>query len=397
MRKKVCHFSSVHKGLDVRIFRKECVSLANAGYETHLVINASVADVEEAAQNGVTLHRLEYPTHSGRMSRMSRHAYACYRIAKALDADVYHFHDPELIPYGLMLAAAGKGVIYDVHEDLYGDIQSKAWIPPWARQSVAMISRGIEHVGAHRFAAVVGSSEQSGAVFAQSARRLVIVNNYPLLSELGNAMRSSATPRDAVCYIGGIDGTRGIREMVTAVGHIGVKLLLAGSFTSTALRAEVTQYPGWAHVEELGYLDRTGVKNVLKRSFAGLVTLEELPNYLLALPVKMFEYMAAGIPVISSPFPQWRAIVDSAQCGICVNPKDPKAISEAIRFLRDHPEEAEKMGMNGRRAVEQKYRWEQEQLKLLSLYQELLGTASHRTPWHHVGARKRERTRDLEC
>lgn len=371
MRKKVCHFSAVHKGLDVRIFRKECVSLAQAGYDTHLVINAGPDDVAEAARNRVTLHALGYPAGAGRLARMSRHAYECYRVARSLDADIYHFHDPELLPYGLLLTAAGKEVIYDVHEDLHGDIQSKAWIPERARRTVAMAARFVEHVGARRLAAVVASSQYIGAFFSHTARRLVIVNNYPLLSELPCPARAGDRVRDCVCYVGGIDGTRGIREMVTAVSYLDVKLLLAGAFSSQALRSEVTQHPGWKNVEELGYLDRAGVAGVLNRSFAGLVTLEVLPNYLVALPVKMFEYMAAGIPVISSPFPNWRMIVDGDQCGICVDPGDPRAIADAIRFLRAHPEDAARMGANGRRAVETKYRWEEEQGNLLSLYQEL--------------------------
>src|SRR5438046_6669609 len=135
--KRVCHFSSAHRGLDIRIFRKECVSLAKAGYDTHLVINATTADVAEAALHGVTLHPLKYVPETRRFSRMVFHAWRCYRMAKKLDADLYHFHDPELIPYGLLLAWSGKKVILDVHEDLPGDIQAKEWIPLPARSLVA--------------------------------------------------------------------------------------------------------------------------------------------------------------------------------------------------------------------------------------------------------------------
>jgi glycosyltransferase involved in cell wall biosynthesis len=374
MKKRVCHFSAVHRGLDVRIFRKECVSLANAGYDTHLVINASAKDVAEAARHDVTVHPLAYPTSAGRLSRMSRHAWRCYRTAKALDADVYHFHDPELIPYGLLLAWAGKNVIYDVHEDLYGDIQSKGWIPLWARKAVAFASREVEHFGARRFSAVVPSSVFIGAFFEKTAKRLVVVNNYPLLNEMSPAPDATGMPRDCVCYIGGIDGTRGIRQMVQAVGATQTQLLLAGEFSSMELHAEVMQYEGWEKVREYGYVDRQGVLDVMRRSFSGLVTLAELPNYLVALPVKMFEYMAAGLPVISSDFPNWRAIVEGDQCGLCVNQNDPRAIAAAIQHLRDHPEEAARMGKNGRKAVESKYRWEKEERKLLFLYRSLLET-----------------------
>jgi glycosyltransferase involved in cell wall biosynthesis len=87
-----------------------------------------------------------------------------------------------------------------------------------------------------------------------------------------------------------------------------------------------------------------------------------------SLPVKMFEYMAAGIPVIASNFPLWQEIFSTSECGICVNPLDPKAIGEAIQYLMDHPDEAEQMGRNGRKAVEEKYNWVIEEKKLLDLY-----------------------------
>jgi glycosyltransferase involved in cell wall biosynthesis len=107
---------------------------------------------------------------------------------------------------------------------------------------------------------------------------------------------------------------------------------------------------------------------------AGLVTLHPVINYLDALPVKMFEYMAAGIPVIASDFPLWREIVLGNQCGLCVDPMDPTAIAKAIDFLVIHPAEARQMGENGRRAVLERYNWSVEQAKLLTYYKNLRTT-----------------------
>src|ERR1700757_3400793 len=111
--KRICHLSSVHRGLDIRIFHKECVSLAKAGYETHLVTNATQDEVKEAAIHGIKLHALQFVPETKRFSRMIFHSYRCYRLAKNLNADLYHLHDPELMPYGLILAWAGKRVIFD--------------------------------------------------------------------------------------------------------------------------------------------------------------------------------------------------------------------------------------------------------------------------------------------
>jgi glycosyltransferase involved in cell wall biosynthesis len=109
----------------------------------------------------------------------------------------------------------------------------------------------------------------------------------------------------------------------------------------------------------------------MARSMAGLVTLHPVINYLDALPVKMFEYMAAGIPVIASDFPVWRDIIDASGCGICVDPFHPPAIAAAIDYLLLHPDQARRMGENGRRAVASQYNWNAEAAKLLAFYSDL--------------------------
>ena len=93
-----------------------------------------------------------------------------------------------------------------------------------------------------------------------------------------------------------------------------------------------------------------------------------MPNHVNALPNKMFEYMSAGLPVIASNFPLWKEIVEGNKCGLTVNPLSPKEIAEAIRYLLAHPEEARKMGENGRKAVLEKYNWDNESRKLMVFY-----------------------------
>ena len=82
--------------------------------------------------------------------------------------------------------------------------------------------------------------------------------------------------------------------------------------------------------------------------------------------------MSAGIPVIASDFPLWRQIVSSARCGLLVDPQDPRAIAEAMRWILKHPAEAESMGQRGRLAVERTYNWDIEVTKLIDLYSKLL-------------------------
>ncbi len=183
-----------------------------------------------------------------------------------------------------------------------------------------------------------------------------MIHNYPMVGELATAPAVAHSARDSVCYVGAINEMRGIRQIIQALDMSSCKLLLAGRCDSAALRDELAAYPGWRQVEECGFVGRTGVADIMARSFCGLVTLRAEPNFMNALPIKLFEYMSAGLPVIASDFPLWRSIVEAADCGLCVDPDRPGEIARAINFLQSNMALAKKMGANGRRAIESKYR-----------------------------------------
>ena len=366
---KVCHLSSAHQGLDVRIFHKQCVALASAGYDTHLVIRANQQEVDTAAKKNVQIHTLDAP--KSRSERMIKQAWRCYRLGRAIDADIYQFHDPELIPYGVLLCAAGKTVIYDVHEDLPVDILSKAWLPSPLRRLASWAAGKIEHFAACHFFSIVTATPFIANRFRRANPLALDINNFPLQADFPAA--EGAIRRPEVCYIGTIGEVRGIVEIVKAIGlaKSNARLALYGDFREPRLARQLRTTSDWEHVDEYGYVDRNGITQALSKASAGLVTLHPLKNYLDALPVKMFEYMAAGIPVISSNFPVWQEIIDDADCGICVDPLKPQEIAEAIDFLVTNPERASEMGRNGRSAIEEKYNWEIEERKLIRFYQEI--------------------------
>jgi len=204
--------------------------------------------------------------------------------------------------------------------------------------------------------------------------RSVDINNYPLLDELVTDAVAWSTKKTQVCYVGGIGRIRGIHEMVKAMAFTDsdIRFALGGRFSEPQFECEVRAEDGWKKTDHVGWLDRQGVKATLNESIAGLVTLHPVTNYLDSLPVKMFEYMATGLPVVASDFPFWRPIIEESQCGICVDPLDPKAIAQAIDYLAKNPTEAERMGRNGQRAVRERYNWCVEEQKLLALYESLV-------------------------
>jgi glycosyltransferase involved in cell wall biosynthesis len=126
-------------------------------------------------------------------------------------------------------------------------------------------------------------------------------------------------------------------------------------------------------VDYLGWQSRREAVKLLGRVRVGLVVLHPTPAFLESYPVKLFEYMAAGLPVIASDFPLWREIVSKAEAGILVDPRNPAAIAGAIDHLLRHPDDAARMGANGRRAVLQRYNWSQEASKLVDLSRKIVG------------------------
>jgi glycosyltransferase involved in cell wall biosynthesis len=151
-------------------------------------------------------------------------------------------------------------------------------------------------------------------------------------------------------------------------------MMLAGPFSPKGLLTELESLPGWARVQNLGVLDRPSVANLLSRVRLGLLVLQPEPNFVNARPIKLFEYMAAGIPVIASDFPLWRQIIGEARCGLLVDPQDPQAIARAMQYLLSHDAEAEAMGRRGRKAACELYNWNSEERVLLKFYSDLLET-----------------------
>lgn len=365
---RIFHLTSVHFRFDTRIFLKECVSLVNHGHQVTLVVADGKGD---EIKSGVQV--LDAGASRSRLDRM-RHAPGRV-LAKALqgNADVYHLHDPELLPIGLQLKKHGKKVVFDAHEDLPKQLLSKPYLNQPARWVLSKVFGAYERWVCRQLDAVVTATPFIRDKFLAMGVRTVDINNFPLLGELSTGEADWSQKRNQVCYVGGIGSIRGILQVVQAMGQVssGARLQLVGAFSEPAVEANAHAQPGWQQVDALGFLNRKQVAEVLAHATAGLVTFLPMPNHIDAQPNKMFEYMSAGVPVIASHFPLWKQIIEGNACGLCVDPLDPAAIAKAIDHLVQHPDEAERMGRNGQRAVAEQYNWTNEEAKLLQLYASL--------------------------
>jgi glycosyltransferase involved in cell wall biosynthesis len=368
---RVIHISLAHTPTDVRIFEKECKSLAEAGYEVYYLVPKTT----NSHKDGVYLRTLSQNDSKSRLRRIIGRSYAAYCAAIKLQGDIYHLHDPELIPVGMMLKLKRKIVIYDAHEDapieaislnkqrrLNGILLSLTW-------RLYLIMARIAFDG---FIAATPTIAQT-----LPQKKTAIVRNYPRLERFVKTNRTEVPTEKAktLIYIGTISEIRGIKQMLDALAlipkQLKIKLQIIGEFTSSSLKNSAMAHSAWQMVDYHPHQPWTHVIEKLSKATIGLVLLHPTPEYKVSLPVKLFEYMASGIPVIASDFPLWRTIVDSAQCGLLTDPLNPQQIAETINKLIEKPDLCHKMGRAGQDAVHKRYSWHSEKENLLALYKRL--------------------------
>jgi glycosyltransferase involved in cell wall biosynthesis len=359
---RIVHLTTLHPPLDVRIFEKECRTLASAGHEVDLV-----AFGDDGQEDGVVFHSLgDEPARPG-LGRLARRLAAAWRTARSVPGDVYHVHDPELIPVAALLRLGGRRVVYDAHEETAREVVAMHPERPVLGRVLSLVWAVAERICAVAVSAVVAATPAISRRFP--ARKTVVVRNFPTASESESFVGGPHAQRPPlVLYLGGVTAIRGAREMAAAIERVstpGAKLVLGGTVRQPGLEAALRS----ERIELRGWLSRPDVAAELRQTRVALLVLHPVPAHLESLPIKLFEYMAAAIPVVASDFPLWRELIDGA--GVLVDPLDVDAIAAAVDRLLANPAQAEAMGARGRELVASRYSWEGEAAKLLELYERL--------------------------
>lgn len=366
---KVCHMTSVHPVRDVRIFHKMCVSSAAAGYDTYLV-----APGKSFEEKGVkVIGAGEKP--KSRLKRMTVMAKRVYKKALEIDADIYQFHDPELLPYGLKLKRKGKRVIFDSHEDYTSMLADKAWIPILLRKPVAWIFNKYHNYTCSKLDGVICVSPNVCEKFHAWNITNHMICNFPVASKEERYISPSFNNRN-ICFAGGINYQWSHGEILYALEKTPDTIYRLCGIGGDNYINQLKNISSWKQVEFLGKISHEEITNFLAECNIGMTILKPSGNtgnkFGTLGNTKLFEYMLAGLPVICTNFILWRQIIDEYNCGICVDPENIDEIADAITYLLDNPEIAKRMGENGRKAVTQKYNWSIEEKKLLALYDSLL-------------------------
>ena len=362
-RYRIVHVTSVHPPNDPRIFGKECAALARAGYDVYLVAPGTADRVVDDVK------LVPLGARRGRPRRMVLGPWRALSRAWRLHADVYHLHDPELLVVAPFLRLRAK-VIYDAHEDLPRQILSKPWIRPSLRRPLAAVAG----VAGSILSSVCDLRVAATPTIQQHVLRpSILVRNYPDLGEFP-APSGERSLLPTIAYVGAVSDLRGAFDMAEAVRllprDVCATLKIAGPSDAEVIRRVVAILGD--RLIYIPWLERAGVTELLHLAWVGLSLLHETPSYRDALPTKVFEYMAAGLPVIAYRTAVLEEIVESTGCGVLVEPGDVQAAARALETLLGDREMRDAMGRRGRTAATTRYSWKGESQTLLDGYARVL-------------------------
>lgn len=355
---------------DARIHFRECRSLLNAGFRVHLI----ACDDGTRPDPPVTFHALQRPR--SRVVRALLTTLQAYLLAKSVNADLYHLHDPELLPVGVLLAWQGRAVVYDAHEDLTLDVLSKTWLPAKLRPLLAHLAGYAESFLVRPLAAVITPTASIAARLKMFNRNTWIVRNLPTAEFFSVAGAWDAAERFVV-YAGLISRRRGIDVMLAAASRAGVTLRLMGRFEDLQTETEVRQSAYWACVDYRGRVDPEQVPALLRGAIAGLCILQPTRAFVKASPMKLLEYHAAGIPVIASDFPDWRALLGDVDCAHFVDPGSVEQVANAIVRILEKRADRNKPLLQRQTSISKSLTWEAESERLLAAYKAVLSRQTY--------------------
>ncbi|GAA3830717.1 hypothetical protein GCM10022226_59470 [Sphaerisporangium flaviroseum] len=341
---KVCVGTIVHHPEDARIMHRQIRALLEAGHEVTYVAPFTHCNVTPPPE----IHAIDVPRAVGlhRGHALSAARGALRKGAK--DADLLLVHDVELL---FALPRRRPTTVWDVHEDLVGSLGTKAYLPEVARRMLPHLINGVERRAERRVRLIL----------AEAAYRDRFTGNHLVVP---NTTYVPATPPplpgdNRVVYVGHLSHARGVSEMIELAHSLrphGIRLDLIGAADAT-VRPMLRDAQRVGLLDWFGYVPNSHALRMAQGALAGLSLLHDVPNYRQSLPTKVIEYMARGLPVITTPLPMAASIVGRTDCGVIVPYGDVEAVTQAVLRLRDDPERRATMGARGYAEARGHYHW----------------------------------------
>ena len=373
MKTYIVHFTTVHIRTDTRILYKEVQTLSKL-YNTILIVADGMGNSSSSFTEIIDLGKPR-----NRLFRILFYGFKSMPVLKKRNINCVHIHDPELIFVSLFLKMIGYKIIYDIHELVYEDIRTKSWISSqFIKNLIARFYKGLEGLALKYFDGIIlaedGYKDFYEKHYPQNISKIKYVRNYPIKAMFNVASQNTkvvAENENSIIYLGAISEDRGIVELVEAIGFLNdsFKLYIIGKWAEPSLLQRCKNLSGWSKVEMLGYLKPDQIGKYIQKSKVGMCTLHRLENFAYTTPVKSFEYLINGLPLIMTDFPFWKDFYEGT--ALFVNPKNPKEISEAIiKLVKDKPV-YQKMSSKGIELA-LNHCWENEEKKLLDLYTKII-------------------------
>lgn len=367
---KVAICSTVHQHDDSRVYHRQAVTLAD-----HFDVTIYICAPFDEKKIHPTLFIKGFPIWRKKTDRIKNYFLMIKYLFRS-DADVFIFHDPELIlliPFVKIFKR--KKTIYDIHENYHGLIREKKWIPAPLRNAVEFTYALVEKL-VFKFTDMIWYPVKDIEDYYNRYKSLnkLMVRNVPRLSQFGENHGLNEDPKNQFVFVGTMGRDRGLNEIIEAFSlfskhNNNYQLLLAGGFYSTAYENEIKSLISSLQMDEkiklLGKIPYQQVPQLVGESKVGILNHLPTHNYIHSLPIKLFEYLVMGVPVIASNFQNFKDVLEVNDCGVCVDPVDTEDISRAMKDLVSDETRRKQRGVNGRHVVHNDYNWEKEETRLI--------------------------------
>lgn len=364
---KICHVTSAHNRYDGRIFKKQLTSLAKK-YDTYLLC---CDNLENEEKNNVKI----ISTNAKFKNRYERFLKAKNQLKKKcieIDADIYQFHDMDLLDLALYMKKKGKKVIFDAHEDYEVLFLEREWIPNYLRKILLFFFIKKEKRTYPKFDYIICAADHIKDKLKKYNKNIEVIENFPILKD---KIKKDNNLENIICFAGSIRRDWNHETVVKAIKDIpNITYKIAGTYTENYYN-ELAKNEGFDKVKLLGRLNANSVDELYSNSKIGMALCSYLRNTnrnIGSLGItKIFEYMANELPVIFTDFVLYKNINKEKEFGIPVNPYDIEEVKKAIIYLLENPKIAKKMGENGRYLIETKYNWNILEKKLFKVYEKI--------------------------
>jgi glycosyltransferase involved in cell wall biosynthesis len=375
---RVCHFSSVHSIHDTRVFSRECLSLAKYFDVTLIAIGNFSGQKQGVRIIGIPLAKTK-------LERFFGTTFKVFVSAIKTEADIFHIHDAEMLPFALVLGLLGKNVVYDIHENTKQDILLKPWLKQDLKAKAARMydallkfsSRFVHYIP-------VVANDQFLPIFHVKHKQYTVIQNFADVDEMRKYKVEDRLilPNNHIFYVGMIkDMYYDFNVLIEAVHQLKQKGFIvfvhAVGYFGANVKHDFEDNKYWHEVKEqihfYGKLSMDSAYKISMQCKLGICLKNQPEEILVSHERKFFEYMAVALPSVFCQSKIYKDINDKYKIGEAIDLKSAEQMALAIQIILSNDDEYRLMQANCIKASEEKYNWKSQERILVNVYKRLIG------------------------